>query len=78
MKTETSSNKVYQKAEIIPKLIFLMFLCGGLVYQMTVSNSWTCEQAKQAWQKNNYAGEGKSIQQLDPALVNRDTLSLCR
>lgn len=78
MKAETSKEKIYPKIEIIPGLIFLTVVCGGFLYQMTLSNSWTCQQAKEAWQKNNSAAEGKSLQQLDQAIVNRDTLSLCR
>jgi archaellum component FlaF (FlaF/FlaG flagellin family) len=78
MKAETSKEKLYPKAEIVPLLIFVAFVCGGILYQMSLSNTWTCEQAKQAWQKNNSTAGGKSLQQLDPAIANRDTLSICR
>jgi uncharacterized membrane protein YcaP (DUF421 family) len=78
MKAGTSQEKIYPKTEITTKLIFLTFVCCGFLYQISLSNSWTCEQAKQAWQKNNSTVEGKSLQQLDQAIFNRDTLSICR
>lgn len=78
MKAQTSSDKIYPKTEVIPGLLFFVFVCGGFLYQMTLNNSWTCEQAKQAWQKNNATANGQSLEQLDKAIANRDTLSICR
>ncbi|HAG83493.1 MAG TPA: hypothetical protein DCL61_20680 [Cyanobacteria bacterium UBA12227] len=71
------TKKVSPKAELIAGLLFLILLVLGCAYRL--GQPLTCQQAKEAWQKNelNYSSD-RNPHLLNPALVNRDTIHLCR
>lgn len=79
MNTQTHSKKVNQTTEIIAGLLFLMFLVWGCIYQYQLRYPWTCQQAREAWQKKQpYYKDDPSLRQLNPAIANRDTIHLCK
>ncbi|HBL12524.1 MAG TPA: hypothetical protein DD379_14190 [Cyanobacteria bacterium UBA11162] len=71
------TKKVSPKAEIIAGLLFLILLVLGCAYRL--GQPLTCQQAKEAWQRSqsNYSSD-RNLQPLNPAMVNRDTIHLCR
>jgi hypothetical protein len=76
MKIESQAKKLNHKADIIAGLLFFMFLLGGGVSQM--SHPWTCEQAREAWHKTQLDDNSQYRRQLEPVMVNRDTIHLCK
>jgi hypothetical protein len=76
MKIESQAKKLNHKADIIAGLLFFMFLLGGAVSQM--SHPWTCEQAREAWHKTQLDDNSQYRRQLEPVMVNRDTIHLCK
>ena len=54
-----------------------MFLVWGCVDQM--GHSWTCQQAREAWQKTqSHSSNAQNPQLLNQVIVNRDTIHICR
>ena len=77
MNTEIQNQKTSRKAEIMAGLLFLMFLLGTCLAQ--AHHPWTCEQAREVWQKNqSLSSQEQNHQLLTKVMSNRDTIHLCQ
>lgn len=77
MNTEIWNRKISRKAEIIAGLLFFMCLAWG--YLSRVHYPWTCEQAREAWQKHqSLSSKGQNNQLVSKVISNRDTIHLCQ
>lgn len=71
------TKKVHQKAEIIAGLLFLILLIWGCASRL--EQPLTCQQAQLAWQRSqSQYNSDRYPSSLTPAIVNRDTIHLCR